>query len=78
MDEHTFGPTDALAWVARGEFTDVRYETAEGIAKITIDRPDVRNAFRPLTTAEMIRAFDLATSGSEATTGTSTSEASDA
>ncbi|MET0799657.1 MAG: 1,4-dihydroxy-2-naphthoyl-CoA synthase [Actinomycetota bacterium] len=60
MDEHTTGPTDALAWVARGGFTDVRYETAEGIAKITIDRPDVRNAFRPLTTTEMIRAFDLA------------------
>ena len=29
-------------------FTDIRYETAEGIAKITIDRPEVRNAFRPL------------------------------
>ena len=43
-----------------GAWTDVRYEMAEGIAKITIDRPDVRNAFRPRTTEELIRAFDLA------------------
>ena len=35
-------------------FSDVRYETAEGIAKITIARPEVRNAFRPLTTKELI------------------------
>jgi len=53
----------ALAWrapaSARG-WRDVRYETAGGIAKITIDRPEVRNAFRPLTTDELIRAFDLA------------------
>ena len=41
-------------------FTDVRYETAEGMAKITIDRPEVRNAFRPRTTAELITAFDAA------------------
>ncbi|MGZ8631767.1 MAG: 1,4-dihydroxy-2-naphthoyl-CoA synthase [Actinomycetota bacterium] len=43
-----------------GEFTDIRYETAEGIAKVTIDRPEMRNAFRPLTTKELIRAFDVA------------------
>jgi naphthoate synthase len=53
----------ALDWrasaSARG-WRDVRYETAGGIAKITIDRPEVRNAFRPLTTDELIRAFDLA------------------
>ena len=51
-------PTAALA-LDRSceEFTDIRYETAEGIAKITIDRPEVRNAFRPLTTAELIRAL---------------------
>jgi naphthoate synthase len=47
-------------WQAAGEWTDIRYETAEGIAKITIDRPEVRNAFRPVTTRELIRAFDLA------------------
>ena len=47
-------------WRASGEYTDIRYETAEGIAKITIDRPEVRNAFRPLTTRELIRAFEVA------------------
>ena len=41
-------------------FTDIRYETTEGIAKITMARPEVRNAFRPLTTRELIEAFDLA------------------
>ena len=50
----------AAAWRAAGEWSDIRYETADGIAKITIDRPEVRNAFRPTTTAELIRAFDLA------------------
>ena len=50
----------ALEWIPEGDWTDVRYETAEGIAKITIDRPEVRNAFRPKTTRELIRAFDLA------------------
>ena len=39
---------------------DVRYETWSGIAKITIDRPEVRNAFRPQTVKELIRAFDHA------------------
>ncbi|HEV2952357.1 MAG TPA: 1,4-dihydroxy-2-naphthoyl-CoA synthase [Actinomycetota bacterium] len=43
-----------------GRFSDIRYETAEGIAKITIARPEVRNAFRPLTTRELITAFDAA------------------
>ena len=50
----------ALEWQPHGEWTDIRYETADGMAKITIDRPEVRNAFRPLTTRELIRAFDLA------------------
>jgi naphthoate synthase len=52
--------TSIPAWTTAEEFTDIAFETAEGIAKITIDRPDVRNAFRPLTVKEMIRAFDLA------------------
>jgi len=47
-------------WVAADGYTDIRYETAEGIAKITIDRPEVRNAFRPLTTRELIHAFEVA------------------
>jgi naphthoate synthase len=48
------------AWSNSGDHTDIRYETAEGIAKITIDRPEVRNAFRPLTVRELIGAFDVA------------------
>ena len=47
-------------WGSSGEYTDIRYETADGIAKITIDRPEVRNAFRPLTVGELTRAFDVA------------------
>ena len=47
-------------WQPRGEWRDIRYELAEGIAKITIDRPEVRNAFRPRTVVEMARAFSMA------------------
>jgi naphthoate synthase len=49
-----------IDWEPSGRWTDIRYETAQGIAKITIDRPEVRNAFRPLTTKELILAFDMA------------------
>ena len=39
-------------------YTDIRYQkSADGIAKITINRPQVRNAFRPLTVKEMIQAL---------------------
>lgn len=48
-----------------GGFQDIRYEKAESIAKITINRPDVRNAFRPRTIKELIRAFDLAREDAE-------------
>ncbi|HEX9631784.1 MAG TPA: 1,4-dihydroxy-2-naphthoyl-CoA synthase [Gemmatimonadales bacterium] len=45
-------------WTPIREFTDIRYErTDDGIAKITINRPEVRNAFRPLTIHEMQDAF---------------------
>ena len=41
-------------------FTDVLYEVAEGMAKITINRPEVRNAFRPQTLFELEKAFSFA------------------
>ncbi len=47
-------------WRPAGEYGDIRYETAEGIAKITIDRPEVRNAFRPQTLFELSDAFNRA------------------
>ncbi|MDP9451857.1 MAG: 1,4-dihydroxy-2-naphthoyl-CoA synthase [Actinomycetota bacterium] len=47
-------------WQASGEWRDIRYETAEGMARITIDRPEVRNAFRPQTVGELSEAFRLA------------------
>jgi naphthoate synthase len=47
-----------VEWQSIGGFRDILYEKAsEGIAKITINRPKVRNAFRPLTVQEMCRAF---------------------
>jgi len=52
----------AIMWTTVREFEDIRYETTDegSIAKITINRPEVRNAFRPLTVKEMLVAFDLA------------------
>ena len=48
----------STTWTPIREFTDIRYErTDDGIAKITINRPEVRNAFRPLTIHEMQEAF---------------------
>jgi len=44
-------------WTESGKYTDIKYHKAEGIAKITINRPEVRNAFRPLTVNEMIDAL---------------------
>ena len=47
-------------WVPGGEYRDIRYEIADGIAKITINRPEVRNAFRPQTLFELQHAFNVA------------------
>jgi naphthoate synthase len=47
-------------WKSAAAFEDIRYETLDGIAKITINRPEVRNAFRPLTVTEISRAMELA------------------
>lgn len=44
-------------WIKAKEFEDIIYEKMNGIAKITIDRPEVRNAFRPETVMEMFNAF---------------------
>jgi naphthoate synthase len=54
----------STSWHAAGEYTDIRYELAAGedagIAKITIDRPEVRNAFRPETVVEISDALERA------------------
>jgi naphthoate synthase len=50
----------ALEWTKKGEYQDIAYETAGGIAKLTICRPEVRNAFRPQTLFELCRAFEEA------------------
>jgi naphthoate synthase len=47
-----------VEWQRRGDFTDIEFHTFNGIAKITINRPEKRNAFRPLTVKEMQFAFD--------------------
>jgi naphthoate synthase len=47
-----------LDWKPAGEYTDIHYMKAEGIAKIVINRPHVRNAFRPLTVQEMSHALN--------------------
>lgn len=45
-------------WIAVRRYEDIRYEKCEGVAKVTINRPEVRNAFRPLTVMEMSEAFE--------------------
>jgi naphthoate synthase len=50
----------AAGWKRAGEYEDILYDTWDGIAKITINRPEVRNAFRPTTVFEMSRAFEAA------------------
>jgi naphthoate synthase len=50
----------AAEWTRAGDYEDIRYETADGIAKITIDRPELRNAFRPQTVVELSGALERA------------------
>jgi naphthoate synthase len=50
----------AADWQPAGDYEDIRFETADGIAKITIDRPEVRNAFRPQTLIEISDALERA------------------
>jgi len=50
----------AVEWIARRQYEDILYETYNGIAKITINRPEVHNAFRPKTVMELMDAFAYA------------------
>lgn len=47
-----------IHWQEAIKFIDIKYHKADGIAKITINRPEVRNAFRPLTVVEMSQALN--------------------
>lgn len=59
MDANPIRP--GADWKPGGrDYTDIRYEVAEGIGKITICRPEVRNAFRPQTLFELQDAFEAA------------------
>ena len=50
-----------ISWTESGTYQDIRYATTQdGIAKITIDRPEVRNAFRPQTVVENSAALHVA------------------
>src|SRR6187397_1540349 len=56
----------AVTWAPGAEYEDIRYElSGDGIAKITIDRPEVRNAFRPQTVIELSDAFQRAREDTE-------------
>jgi len=58
-DKTTIRP--AAEWTGSGEYSDIRYElSGDGIAKITINRPDARNAFRPQTLFQLSEAFNRA------------------
>lgn len=47
-------------WISIKSYQDIKFEkTEDGIAKVTINRPEVRNAFRPETVRELLEAFDL-------------------
>ncbi len=48
-----------MQWQSIKEYHDIRFEYAEHIARITINRPEVRNAFRPETVEELIEAFSI-------------------
>ncbi len=49
-----------VEWVKVKDYQDITYHKAEGMARIAFNRPEVRNAFRPLTIQEMIEAFENA------------------
>ncbi|CAB4699495.1 unannotated protein [freshwater metagenome] len=76
-----FGSRAIPSWeVAPGgeNFTDIRYQMGDGMAKITINRPAVHNAFRPQTIIELIEAFSLARDNEDVGVIILTGEGSDA
>lgn len=48
---------NTIVWITCGKYGDIKYHKADGIAKITINRPEVHNAFRPRTVQEMSAAL---------------------
>lgn len=65
-------------WDKYREYEDIRHEKIEGIAKITIDRPHVRNAFRPQTVMEMMHALEVSRNDPEVGVVILTGEGKDA
>jgi naphthoate synthase len=57
---NTLLDTHQIQWTQAGSYEDILYDKADGIAKITINRPEVRNAFRPLTIQEISHALQEA------------------
>ena len=49
-----------MEWKSRRAYGDILFDVADGIARITINRPEVRNAFRPKTLFELSDAFNAA------------------
>jgi len=50
-----------INWKVAKEYTDITYKKCDGVARIAFNRPEVRNAFRPQTTSELIDALHDAT-----------------
>ena len=47
----------SINWKTAKEYEDITYKKCDGVARIAFNRPDVRNAFRPKTTSELLDAF---------------------
>jgi naphthoate synthase len=69
---------EPIEWRSEGDYEDVVYERGDSIAKISIDRPEVRNAFRPPTLAELRDAFTRARDDTEVATVIFTGRGTDA